>query len=114
VARKTLPSNSQKQASGLQSWRFEALVFSTNFRLGFEIAGFQAVLPKNLIHHVQPNEPIHDFIESWKRAARETSHAKTFGLRQWFVSAAQKLADKGFDVDLRKKWLSKGWLIWKL
>lgn len=28
-------------------WNFEALVFGTNFRLGFEITDFQAVLPKN-------------------------------------------------------------------
>src|SRR5512134_80575 len=30
------------------SWRLEALVFSTNFRMGFDITDFQAVLPKNL------------------------------------------------------------------
>ena len=35
-------------------WTMEALVFSTNFRLGFEITDFQAVLPKNYIHHVVP------------------------------------------------------------
>src|ERR1043165_835071 len=28
-------------------WTIEALVFSTNFRAGFDIADFQAVLPKN-------------------------------------------------------------------
>jgi hypothetical protein len=36
------------------AWRFESLVFSTNFRLGFDITDFQAVLPKNYIHHVVP------------------------------------------------------------
>jgi hypothetical protein len=50
-------------------WNFEALVFSTNFRLGFEITDFQAVLPKNYIHHVTAGEPIYDFFEAWKGSA---------------------------------------------
>jgi hypothetical protein len=37
----------------------EALVFSTNCRLGFDLTDFQAVLPKNYIHHVVPGEPIY-------------------------------------------------------
>jgi hypothetical protein len=37
-------------------WRFEALVFSTNSHTGFDITDFQAVLPKNLIHHVLPGD----------------------------------------------------------
>src|SRR6266487_3423173 len=47
----------------------EALVFSTNFRLGFDVEEFQTVLPKNLIHHVQKGEPIYDFFEAWKASA---------------------------------------------
>lgn len=39
----------RKQESG---WKFEALVFSSSFRMGFDITDFQAVLPKNYIHHV--------------------------------------------------------------
>src|SRR5688572_13600458 len=31
-------------------WRFKALVFSTNFRTGFDVEEFQTILPKNLIH----------------------------------------------------------------
>src|SRR5258706_2905711 len=34
------------------SWNMEALVFNTNFRLGFDVEEFQTILPKNLIHHV--------------------------------------------------------------
>jgi hypothetical protein len=90
----------------------EALVFSTNFRIGFDITDFQTVLPKNLIHHVVSGEPIFDFFEDWKRSAAETSAAKTFGLRQWFIASAESLAAKGYRIDLRKKWLAKGWLIW--
>ncbi len=93
-------------------WEFEALVFSTNFRTGFNITDFQAVLPKNYIHHVIQGEPIYDFIEAWKRSAAETSPSKVFGTKQWFVAAAENLAAKGYKIDTHKKWLSKGWLIW--
>ena len=96
------------------SWRMEALVFSTNFRLGFEITDFQAVLPKNYIHHVIPGEPIYDFFEAWKHSAAETAALKTYGLRQWFVHAAEALAQKGYKVNLQKKFLARGYLIWEM
>jgi len=105
-------SSFQKQTSGVQNWKMEALVFSTNFRMGFDITDFQAVLPKNHIHHVAPGELIYDFIETWKRSAAETSSAKVFGLKQWFAASAESLAAKGYKIDLHKKWLAKGWLIW--
>ncbi len=99
----------RKESSG---WKFEALVFSTNFRMGFDITDFQAVLPKNYIHHVVRDDPMYDFFEAWKRSAAETSPAKVFGPRQWFIAAAESLAAKGYKVDTHKKWLAKGWLIW--
>lgn len=95
-------------------WTMEALVFSTNFRLGFEITDFQAVLPKNYIHHVVPGEPIYDFFEAWKQSAAETAAMKAYGLRQWFVHAAGALARKGYKLNLQKKFLSRGYLIWEL
>lgn len=103
----------RKQLSG-SGWDFEALVFSTNFRLGFDPAQFQAVLPKNYIHHVVPGEVIFDFFETWKRSAAETISARVWGVRQWFIAAAESLAAKGYNVDLQRKWLAKGWLIWIL
>ena len=118
LARKTLESRSlllddRQLAVGVQSkWKFEALVFSTNFSMGFDITDFQAVLPKNYIHHVTEGEPIHNFFEAWKRSAAETSSAKVFGTKQWFIAAAESLAAKGYKIDLHKKWLAKGWLIW--
>ncbi|MBI5822436.1 MAG: hypothetical protein HZB18_00255 [Chloroflexi bacterium] len=95
-----------------RKWKMEALVFSTNFRMGFEVADFQAVLPKNHIHHVVAGEPIFEFMQAWKRSAAETSPAKAFGLKQWFSASVESLAAKGYKIDLRKKWLSKGWLVW--
>jgi hypothetical protein len=104
----------RKRIGGLETkdWSLEALVFSTNFRLGFEAQEFQTILPKNLIHHVVKGEIIFDFFQDWKQAAKETSSAKTFGLKQWFMASAENLSQKGYKIDLHKKWLSKGWLIW--
>jgi hypothetical protein len=97
----------------LGDWGFEAIVFSTNFRSGFDPAQFQTVLPKNYIHHVVPGEAIFDFFEAWKRSAAETAHAKIWGMRQWFIAAAEGLAAKGYNVNLQRKWLAKGLLIWE-
>jgi hypothetical protein len=97
-----------------KGWKFEALIFSTNFRMGFDVTDFQTVLPKNYIHHVVQGEPIYDFFEAWKRSAAETSAAKIFGTKQWFIAAAERLSSKGYKIDPHKKWLSKGWLIWNL
>ena len=94
-------------------WRFEALVFSTNFRLGFEVEEFQTILPKNLIHRVMRGEPIYDFFEAWKKSAKETSAMKTYGTKQWFTAAAKSLAGRGYRINTRMKFLSRGYLVWE-
>lgn len=95
-------------------WGMEALVFSTNFRLGFDPSEFQTILPKNFIHRVVPGEPIHRFFQAWKRAAAETAAAKTYGTRQWFIAAAERLAAKDWRLTLQRKWLARGYLILRL
>lgn len=95
-------------SSALES---EGLLFSTNFRLGFDPAAFQAVLPKNLIHHMTPGEPIYALFEAWKRAARETMSTRVWGLRQWFAASAYRLAALGYPVSLRPKLLNGGYLL---
>lgn len=89
----------------------EGLLFSTNFRLGYDPADFQAVLPKNLIHRVTPGEPIYAFFAAWKRAALITAPMRTLGLRQWFMASAEQLAAHGYRVDLRRKLLARGYLL---
>ena len=101
----------RRQAAG--TWNMEALVFSTNFHLGFDVDEFQTILPKNLIHHVVPGEQIHDFFEAWKRSAREIAALKAYGVRQWFVASAESLAKKGFKINMQRKFLSKGYLLWE-
>lgn len=93
--------------------RPEALVFFTNFRLGFDPAEFQTILPKNYIHRVVPGQAIYDFFAAWKAAAAETSPLQAWGLRQWYAAAAGRLAQRGYRINLRRSWLSKGWLIWE-
>lgn len=95
-------------------WRQEALVFFTNFHPGFDPELFQTILPKNYIHRVVPGEPIGEFFAAWKAAYAETSPIQTWGLRQWFAASAKGLARRGYKINLRMKWLSKGWMIWEL
>lgn len=109
-----LPKEHQDDVSKVEGWDMEALVFSTNFRMGFDIEEFQTILPKNLIHHVVPGEPIYDFFETWKGSAAETAAMKTYGPRQWFIAAAERLADRGYAIASQRKWLTKGFLIWKM
>jgi len=90
------------------------LVFSTNFRLGFDVEEFQTILPKNLIHHVVKGKPVYDFFEAWKQSAKEASNARTFGARQWFIASAELLANKGYKINLQRKFLSRGYLVWHL
>ena len=95
------------------AWSQEALVFFTNFSLGFDPAEFQTILPKNYIHRVVSGQAIFDFFTSWKAAAAETSPMQVWGLRQWYIAAAEALAWRGFRINLRRKWLSKGWMVWE-
>jgi hypothetical protein len=91
----------------------EGIVFGTNFRWGFEPAIFQPVLPKNYIHRMQPGESIYEFMQAWKEAARITTPYKTFGLRQWFAASAHCLMQMGYKVELRDRFLKRGFLVWK-
>jgi hypothetical protein len=98
--------------AGPTGWHQEALVFYTNFHLGFEPGEFQTHLPKNYIHRMQPGQAINEFFADWKTSAAESSAQKTFGLRQWFAASAEGLALRGYKVNLQRSWLRKGWLIW--
>lgn len=91
----------------------EGLLFSTNFRWGFEPSIFQPVLVKNFIHRMSAGEEIYHFMEAWKDAARETIGIRPLGLRQWFAASAHGLAARGYPIVLRRPLLQKGFLLWK-
>ncbi len=94
-------------------WRLEALVFSLRPGHCEHPELLQAVLPKGLIHRVVPGEPIHAFFGDWVQAARETRPWRSFGARQWFGATLRRLAERGYRLDLRAKWLRHGFLVWK-
>ena len=94
-------------------WLHEAIVFSTNFWQPIAPADFQAVLPKDLIHRVVPGEPIFDFFREWKQAMLATIGQQSWGMRQWFAAGAVHLAAQGYNIDTRRRWLNRGYLIWQ-
>lgn len=96
-----------------QSWLHEAIVFSTNFHQPFDPPDFQAVLPKDLIHRVVPGEPIFTFFQDWKQAALSTIGAQAWGMRQWFAASATRLAERDYTIDTRRRWLNRGYLLWR-
>jgi hypothetical protein len=101
-------------SSGEGAWHNEGLIFSTNFRTGFDLPQFQAVLPKNYIHRMVSGEAIHDFFQAWQRAAEETSAFQAWGLRQWFVAGIERLAERGYPVGLTRRWWRHGYLMVEL
>lgn len=90
------------------------LLFSTNFRQGFEPTMFQPVLPKNYIHRVVAHQPIHDFMESWKQSYRETMAFRVWGDVAHFVASCRGLSGRGYAIDSRLKLLNRGYLLWKI
>jgi hypothetical protein len=93
-------------------WRSDALVFGLNFRREFDPLSHQAVLPKHLIHRMASAHPIAGFMEAWKQAAAETVAFRVWGTRAWWRAAARNLANRGYRVDVRDRWLKRGYLLW--
>jgi len=94
--------------------RVEGLLFSTNFRWGFDPAIFQPVLPKNHIHRMIPGELIYEFMDSWKRGALETIAFRDWGTKRWFIAAARRLGEFEYLLELHSKYLNRGYLFWKI
>jgi hypothetical protein len=91
----------------------EALVFGTNFRAGFEPGQFQPVLPKKYIHRMIPGQSIYQFVSAWKRAYYESIPTSVWGPRYLFATCARRLAETGYQVDLSRRLLGRGFLIWR-
>lgn len=103
----------RKPASGPEApLRDEGLLFSTNFRGGFEPRMFQPILPKNYIHRVLPGAPIYRFFADWTRTYQLALPLRSVGVRQLFVASARGLADMGYHIDIRHRLLSRGYMRW--
>jgi hypothetical protein len=104
-------ANVMRRAQNAPLWHQEVLVFYTALRTPFAPEAFQAVLPKNLIHHMLPGEPIYTLIAAWQEAKRCTIHERIWGDRRWFMAAGRALRRAGFAVDPRRRWLGRGYLL---
>jgi hypothetical protein len=71
---------------------------------------FQAVLPKNFIHHAEPGGAIDEFFAAW-HAAWQAARSQGAHLRDVFYHAALSLARHyGYELDRRPALLKRGFL----
>jgi hypothetical protein len=62
-------------------------------------------LPKALIHHNQPGEKIHDFLEALDFAWRNNAGLGTFSAAQRWVASCNQLAAQGWPlIGDKKRW----------
>jgi hypothetical protein len=87
----------------------EGVVFLARPKPLEDVRDFQAVLPKRLIHHVTPGEPVHALFEDWSTAWRDAS-----GDPRRFQAAGRLLAERRTDVSAPARWLRRGALLWRL
>jgi hypothetical protein len=88
-----------------------ALVLAPSLSLGFQPRGFQAVLPKNFIHHAERGGPIDRFFAAWN-AAWQHARGLSTEPRKVFAQAALHLSDHyGYSLDRRPALLRRGFLI---
>src|SRR5215212_3193136 len=62
-------------------------------------------LPKALIHHNVPGQPVHDFLKAFDAAWAAAAGLSTFGPRQRWVAAVESLAARGWPlVGSSRRW----------
>ena len=98
----------EKRPAGLAR---TGLVLAPALRLGFQPRQFQAVLPKNFIHHAQPGGPIDAFFADWT-AAWQHARGQASAPRQVFALTAERLAEHyHYRLDRRPALLRRGFLL---
>ena len=66
---------------------------------------FAERLPKALIHHNVPGQPVHDLVRALESAWAGAAPYATFGVRQRWIRAVSALRDSGWPVlDGRARW----------
>jgi hypothetical protein len=62
-------------------------------------------LPKALIHHNVPGQPVHEFLRAFDAAWAAAAGLSTFGPRQRWVAAVEALAERGWPmVGSSRRW----------
>jgi hypothetical protein len=75
----------------------------------FTPRSFQAVLPKNYIHHAEPGGAIDRFFKNWHAAWQKV---RSDDPRQTFIDSAYRLANHyGYEVDRRLMMLRRGFMV---
>jgi len=86
------------------------LVLAPSLHADFLPRQFQAVLPKNFIHHAEPGGAVDRFFGAW-HAAWQYARVRYTDRRQIFYHAALRLADHyGYELDRRPALLKRGFL----
>jgi hypothetical protein len=87
-----------------------AFVLAPTLHADFLPRQFQAVLPKNFIHHAEQGGAIDRFFTAW-HAAWQRARAHAIDRRQMLTESAVRLADDyGYHVDRRPALLRRGFL----
>ncbi len=95
----------------LSSWitlnRHEPMLFTISIRLkGLELPSKVAErLPKALIHHNQPGERIHDYLQALDAVWRANAGLGIFSPLQRWVACCEEMANSGWPIVIdRKRW----------
>jgi len=107
--RKSPSGEGGRGGEGLRLKRL-AFVLAPTLRADFVPRQFQAVLPKNFIHHAEPGGAIDQFFAAWQ-AAWHAARSQAKDLRQVFTQSALRLANQyGYNLDRRPALLRRGFL----
>jgi len=98
----------QKQNDALNRIAFVLAPRLSSLNTDFTPRSFQAVLPKNYIHHAEPGGAIDRFFKNWHAAWQKV---RSNDPRQTFIESAYRLADHyGYHIDKRLMLLRRGFL----
>ncbi|MBN1437841.1 MAG: hypothetical protein JW929_00390 [Anaerolineales bacterium] len=89
----------------------DSLIFYVRLQHPFSPRGWQAVLPKDLIHRAGPGSSLDKFFDDWETSWRRALRQSPADARHGFVLAAGFLASEyGHPVDRRTALLRRGFL----
>jgi hypothetical protein len=90
---------------------YDGLVFSVRLRHPFQPRDLQAVLPKNLIHHVEQGSPMDRFFADWDLAWQRARRSFASDPRLRLEQSIRYLAGAcGYPIDLRAAVLRRGFI----
>lgn len=102
-----LTFNLYQKAEGLRRLNF---VLAPSLHANFTPRQFQAVLPKNFIHHAEPGGAIDEFFTAWQ-VAWQAARSHGANPREVFYHSALHLSARyGYEFDRRPALLKRGFL----